>query len=109
MTEILEMIMLICFGASWPFSVVRNIKAKTAKGMSIEFTVLITIGYLAGITAKIYSGKLGFVLFVYALNLVMVVANLVVYFINKHHDKVAAMSDSSSNVNKTMKKVSGSV
>ena len=87
MTEFLEMIMLICFGISWPFSVVRNIKAKTAKGMSIEFTLLIIVGYIAGIGAKIYSGNVGFVLFVYIMNLVMVSANLVVFFINKRLDK----------------------
>lgn len=93
MTEFLEMIMLICFGVSWPFSVVRNIKAKTAKGMSIEFTLLIIVGYIAGIGAKIYSGNVGFVLFVYLLNLVMVSANLVVFFINRHLDKKKELAE----------------
>lgn len=102
MTEFLEMIMLICFGISWPFSVVRNIKAKTAKGMSIEFTLLIIVGYIAGIGAKIYSGNVGFVLFVYLLNLVMVSANLVVFFVNKRIDKKRELSETKINANKKL-------
>lgn len=102
MTEFLEMIMLICFGISWPFSVVRNIKAKTAKGMSIEFTLLIIVGYIAGIGAKIYSGNVGFVLFVYLLNLVMVSANLVVFFINKRLDKKRELAETKINPNKKL-------
>ncbi len=102
MTEFLEMIMLICFGISWPFSVVRNIKAKTAKGMSIEFTLLIIVGYIAGIGAKIYSGNVGFVLFVYLLNLVMVSANLVVFFINKRLDKKRELAETKINANKKL-------
>ena len=96
MIEFLEMIMLICFGISWPFSVVRNIKAKTAKGMSIEFTLLIIVGYIG---AKIYSGNVGFVLFVYILNLVMVSANLVVFFINKRLDKKRELAETKINAN----------
>ncbi len=102
MTEFLEMIMLICFGISWPFSVIRNIKAKTAKGMSIEFTLLIIVGYIAGIGAKIYSGNVGFVLFVYLLNLVMVSANLVVFFINKRLDKKRELAETKINANKKL-------
>ncbi len=102
MTEFLEMIMLICFGISWPFSVVRNIKAKTAKGMSIEFTLLIIVGYIAGIGAKIYSGNVGFVLFVYLLNLVMVSANLVVFFVNKRLDKKRELAETKINANKKL-------
>ena len=102
MTEFLEMIMLICFGISWPFSVIRNIKAKTAKGMSIEFTLLIIVGYIAGIGAKIYSGNVGFVLLVYLLNLVMVSANLVVFFINKRLDKKRELAETKINANKKL-------
>ena len=34
MPELLEIIMLICFGASWPISVAKSYKARTAKGKS---------------------------------------------------------------------------
>ena len=87
MVELCEIIMLICFGLSWPISLVKNIKAKTAKNMSFEFTLLIIIGYIAGIVAKILSKQLNFVLIMYVLNFIIVFCNLVVYFINRQHDK----------------------
>ena len=55
--EICETIMLICFGLSWPISLVKNIKLKSAKSMNVQFTLLIIVGYLAGITAKCIGGQ----------------------------------------------------
>ena len=86
MTEIFESIMLICFGLSWPMSVVKNIRAHTAKSMSLPFILLIISGYIAGIFAKIYSHNYSYVLVIYIINLCFVSANLVVYFINRAHD-----------------------
>ena len=92
MSEILETIMLICFGLSWPMSVVRNIRAKTAKSMSLGFILLIMSGYVAGISAKIFNHNYSYVLAVYIFNLVAVSANLVVYFINRGYDHRAENS-----------------
>jgi len=89
MSEILEIIMLVCFGLSWPMSLVKNIKAKTAKTMSLSFTLLIIAGYIAGITAKILSNQVNFVLIAYLLNLAIVSMNVIVYFVNKKHDRIA--------------------
>lgn len=89
MTEIFESIMLICFGLSWPMSVVKNVKARTAKSMSLPFILLIITGYIAGITAKIISKNFTYVLAIYILNLIFVSANLVVYFINRRYDRMA--------------------
>lgn len=87
MVEILESVMLICFGCSWPISVMRNIKAKSAKNMSLGFTLLIIAGYISGICAKLYAHNYGYVLIVYVLNLLFVSVNLVVYFINSSYDR----------------------
>lgn len=87
MAELLETIMLICFGLSWPMNLAKNIKAKSAKNMSLQFILLIIVGYIAGISAKIYSHRFNYVLAVYLLNLIVVSANLVVYFINCRYDK----------------------
>ena len=86
MTEILESVMLICFGLSWPMSVVKNIRAHSAKGMSLPFILLIITGYIAGIAAKVCSGNFSYVLAIYIINLCFVSANLVVYFINRSYD-----------------------
>ncbi len=94
MAEILEVVMIICFGISWPFNVVKSYKARTAKGKSPAFLCLIIFGYIAGITAKFMNGvymsaidEKWYVLFFYFLNLVMVSADLVLYFRNRQLDR----------------------
>lgn len=89
MYEILETVMLVCFGASWPVSVIKNIKAKTAKSMSLQFILLIITGYLAGIAGKIINGNFNYVLVVYLINLAFVSVNLLVYFINRRYDRLS--------------------
>lgn len=90
MAEILESVMLICFGLSWPINVWKNIKSKTAKNMSLKFVLLIIVGYIAGIVAKLSKGAVNYVLVVYILNLAIVSVNVVVYFVNKRYDQARA-------------------
>lgn len=87
MNDFLEAMMLICFGLSWPISLIKNIKSHSAKNMSLRFTVLIIVGYFAGITSKILSGTINYVLMIYIFNVIVVCMNLVVYFVNKKYDK----------------------
>ncbi len=89
MAELLESTMLICFGLSWPMNLAKNIKAKSAKNMSLQFILLIITGYIAGITAKIYTHRFNYVLAVYLLNLIIVSANVIVFFINRRYDRQA--------------------
>ena len=89
MPELLETAMLICFGLSWPLNLAKSIKAKTAKATSLKFLILITVGYLCGIAAKLASHQINYVLAVYFLNLAVVSANFVVYFINRRRDMLA--------------------
>lgn len=57
--------------------------------MSLPFILLIVTGYIAGIGAKLISGKINYVLVVYLVNFIFVSANLAVFFINKRNDKKA--------------------
>lgn len=84
---ILETIMLVCFGFSWPMNLIKAYKARTAKSTSLPFILLIITGYIAGICAKLASGNLNYVLIAYLLNLAIVSLNLVVYFRNVALDK----------------------
>jgi len=96
MSEILEIVMILSFGASWPMNVIKSYKARTAKGKSIAFLCLIFFGYIAGIASKFsntaymaaFSEK-WYVLFFYILNLVMVGADIILYIRNKQLDKKA--------------------
>lgn len=89
LTHLFEALMLVCFGFSWPLNVSKAYKARTAKGMSLPFIILIITGYVAGITAKILNGQFNYVLAVYFLNLAIVMTNMFVYFRNKGLDKKA--------------------
>ncbi|MBR6810694.1 MAG: hypothetical protein IKM64_10475 [Clostridia bacterium] len=93
MSSLLETIMLVCFGFSWPLNLIKNYKAETAKGASLPFILLIITGYIAGICAKLISGNINYVLIAYILNLVMVSLNLVVYFRNVALDKKRTQAD----------------
>lgn len=87
MAPIFESVMLICFGLSWPLNVIKAYKARTTKGTSLPFILLIITGYIAGITAKLVSGQVNYVLAVYLLNLVIVSLNVVVYIRNAALDR----------------------
>ena len=87
MGSILETVMLVCFGFSWPLNVMKAYKAKTAKGTSLPFILLIVTGYIAGITAKVITDQINYVLIAYIVNLSIVSLNIVIYFRNVSLDK----------------------
>lgn len=86
LAHIFECLMLVCFGFSWPLNVIKAYKARTTKGTSIAFIVLIITGYIAGIAAKIINHQFNYVLAVYFLNLAIVFGNVIVYIRNKSLD-----------------------
>lgn len=90
MQNILETMMLICFGFSWPISVIHNYRAATTHGMSVPFILLIMFGYVCGLTGKLIAHNISYVLVVYIFNLCMVSLNLVVYFRNRRLDRKRA-------------------
>ncbi|MEE1187341.1 MAG: hypothetical protein UHN02_08220 [Acutalibacteraceae bacterium] len=88
MVEVLEILMLICFGCSWPNNIIKSLKTKSTKGKSLTFLILIDLGYAFGITAKILSPEFSwFVLSVYILNLIMVTTDLILYFHYRKREK----------------------
>ena len=87
MAAVLEAIMLVCFGLSWPINATKAWKSKTAVGTSWMFLALITFGYVAGIAAKFVGGTINWVLAVYFINLAALAANWIVYARNRALDK----------------------
>ena len=90
MASVLEAVMLICFGLSWPLNASKAYKAGTAQGTSWQFLLLITLGYVAGIIAKYLSGSINWVLVVYYLNLGFLAVNWATYARGCKLDKIAA-------------------
>ena len=86
MAHVLEAIMLICFGLSWPVNALNAWKARTARGTSPVFLALITFGYVAGIAAKFVGNNITWVLGVYLFNLVALIVNDLIYVRNLRLD-----------------------
>lgn len=104
MSDLLETIMIVSFGVSWPMNVIRAYKARTAKGQSLTFLLLIFFGYGVGIVSKLineaYMANIAekwYVLFFYVLNMIMVGTAITIYFRNKRYD---AIGDANTKVNK---------
>ena len=100
MAEILEIIMIVSFGASWPVNLIKSYKSRTTKGKSLLFLLLIFFGYIAGITSKLaneaYMAEIAdkwYVLLFYVLNFLMVGADVVMYIRNYKLDKQAWEGD----------------
>ena len=94
MAELLEILMIVSFGFSWPLNVIKSYKARTTKGKSLAFLLLIFFGYIAGISSKFVNADYmanfaskWYVLFFYVLNFVMVGADLLMYVRNYRLDK----------------------
>lgn len=79
--SIFEIIMLISFGAAWPFSIYRSYTSRSIAGKSPFFILVIMIGYVSGILNKIFYDFDG-VIYLYALNLAMSTADFLLYVRN---------------------------
>ncbi len=87
MSTFFEALMVVSFGISWPISIWKSIKSKTAKGKSLIFMLFILVGYIFGITSKLLADQITYVLFFYVLNFVMVSIDIMLYFRNREMDR----------------------
>jgi len=76
-----EIIMLLCFGAAWPFSLYKSYKSRRNSGKSLLFLFVILVGYGAGILNKIIF-RYDSVIFLYILNATMVSADIFLWIRN---------------------------
>lgn len=88
--EILEFAMIAMFGASWPMNALKSWQARTAKGKSFAFLILIFTGYVCGITSKLLAERVSWgLLAVYIFNEFWVSVDLLLYFRNRALDRAA--------------------
>jgi hypothetical protein len=81
--SILESVMILCFGLSWPMSIARSIKSRSTKGKSLMFMCFICFGYICGITAKLLEHTYNLAFWFYIPNIIMVTTDICLYFRNK--------------------------
>jgi hypothetical protein len=77
--SVFEVMMLVCFGVSWPISIAKALRTKRVEGKSPVFMAVICLGYLSGILHKLFFA-MDWVIVLYALNLVMVATDLFLYY-----------------------------
>ena len=91
-----ETVMIVCFGLSWPLSVYKSWKSRTAKGKSLQFEIFIWIGYIFGITKSFIlfgNGKSDWIFFLgwafYFLNFIEITVDMLLYLRNVKLDRAA--------------------
>lgn len=98
-TDLLEAIMILCFGLSWPISIRKSWISRTAKGKSLFFEFFIWIGYIFGIIRKFMlwgaaTRQLDWLFYLswafYILNLLEITVDMGLYIRNSRLDKIAA-------------------
>lgn len=96
-TDLLEALMILCFGLSWPISIKKSYTSRTAKGKSLFFEVFIWIGYIFGIVRKFMllnqnpdQEWLFYLAWAfYFLNIIEISIDMLLYFRNKKLDEKA--------------------
>lgn len=91
--SIMETMMVILFGISWPINIIKAWKARTAKGTSVLFYFFIWLGYIFALIGKFalikenagipwYNTVHWYVMFFYFVNIIMVTIGIIIYFRN---------------------------
>ena len=89
--QLCEIGMLVLFGISWPFNIVKSWRSRTAKGKSVAFEFLVLAGYVVGVTGKFITwrrtGALPYATWFYLADFAMVAVDIVLYFRNAALDR----------------------
>lgn len=77
-----EIIMLVCFGLAWPFSIYKSATTREVGSKSMVFLFALLLGYVAGVIHKIFY-LYDPVIFLYILNGTMVSVDIVLTMRNR--------------------------
>lgn len=80
--SVFEAVMLLCFGAAWPFSIYKSFKSKSIQGKSLFFLIIVLTGYISGIMHKLLYNY-DQVIYLYLLNGIMVSMDIGLYLRNR--------------------------
>jgi len=83
---VLEVCMLLCFAAAWPVSINKSWHARTAKGKSLAFMLILEVGYLFGIANKFVTDQVGYIVCFYVLNITLVSIDVMLWVRNHNYD-----------------------
>jgi hypothetical protein len=86
--SILEVGMLLCFGASWPVNIYKSLKSRATGGKSVVFLFIVDAGYIFGIVNKLLYSR-DIVLALYIINFLMVAVDIGLFFRNRRLESAA--------------------
>lgn len=89
MANILETLMIVSFGVSWPLSIIRSYRSRSTKGKSVLFSFFILFGYLCGIASKIMTHNFNLAFYFYIPNIIMVATDTCLWFRNRRIERAA--------------------
>ena len=90
--EILETLMIIGFGVSWPMSIHKSYTSRSTKGKSVLFLFCIFFGYWCGIASKLLAHNLNLAFWFYIPNTIMVGTDIFLYFRNRRLERAAGQT-----------------
>jgi len=89
--SVFEIIMIVCFGAAWPFSIYKSYKSGSTEGKSLLFLIIVLLGYVAGVLHKFFYNY-DLVIWLYVLNFFMVAIDIYLYLYNGRIAKLLAVN-----------------
>ena len=89
--QLCEIGMLVAFGFSWPFNIMKSWRSRTAKGKSVVFEFIVVFGYLVGVLGKFITwhntGVLAYSVWFCFAESAMVTIDIILYFRNTRLDR----------------------
>ena len=93
--QLCEIGMLLAFGCSWPFNIIKSWRSRTAKGKSVIFEYIVVFGYCVGLLGKLITWKRtgiwAYSIWFYIADIVMVTIDIILFYRNVALDHRAEM------------------
>ena len=91
LVQFCEIGMLVAFGCSWPFNILKSWRSRTARGKSVVFEFIVIFGYLVGLLGKFITwnrtGVWAYSIWFYFADIAMVAIDIALYFRNTALDR----------------------
>ena len=88
--NVLETMMIVSFGISWPINLAKAFRSRSTGGKSILFDYLILFGYLCGVASKILSHTFNLAFYFYFPTILMVTCDIILFYRNRKLEREKA-------------------
>ncbi len=88
--SIFEILMLVCWGSAWPFSIHKSYTSRSTKGKSLVFLLIALSGYVCSILHKIFYSY-DYVIYLYLINMTMVSIDILLYLRNRRFQSIESI------------------